>query len=174
LSAAGESVTSAMPVPLRLTVCGLLLALSVMVTAPLSAPVAVGVNVTEITHFFPGKTELPQVLISAKGALATMLLIVSVAVPVLVRLTFFAAVVLPTATLPKLRDVGESVTVCAMAAAVSNRIPTPVRVTVLKNRKETSRCNIHCPIVIVNIPGGIAFVAQEKGRTIITPIAGSR
>jgi hypothetical protein len=101
-----------------------LLALSVTVTAPLAAPVAVGVNVTEITHFFPGKTELPQVLISVKAALATMLPMVSVAVPVLLRITFFAALVEPTATLPKLRDVGDSVTVCATALAASSKTAT--------------------------------------------------
>ena len=43
----GESVTAkVVPVPLRLTVCGLPAALSVTLTAALLAPVVVGVNVT--------------------------------------------------------------------------------------------------------------------------------
>ena len=43
----GERVTAeVVPVPLRLTVCGLPAALSVTLTAALLAPVVVGVNVT--------------------------------------------------------------------------------------------------------------------------------
>jgi hypothetical protein len=38
------------PVPARLTVCGLVLALSVTVSVPLDAPSCVGVNVTLIMH----------------------------------------------------------------------------------------------------------------------------
>ena len=38
------------PVPVRLTVCGLPLALSVIVIVPFCAPVAVGVNVTLMVH----------------------------------------------------------------------------------------------------------------------------
>ena len=38
------------PVPAKLTVCGLLAALSLIVIAPVSAPPAVGVNVTLIVQ----------------------------------------------------------------------------------------------------------------------------
>jgi len=41
-----DNVMAALPVPLRLTFCGLFDALSVKVSVPLAAPVAVGVNVT--------------------------------------------------------------------------------------------------------------------------------
>lgn len=41
-----DNVTAALPLPLRLTFCGLFDALSVKVNVPLAAPVAVGVNVT--------------------------------------------------------------------------------------------------------------------------------
>ncbi len=41
-----ESVTGAVPVPLRLTVCGLLIALSAKVSVPVAAPSAAGVKVT--------------------------------------------------------------------------------------------------------------------------------
>jgi hypothetical protein len=41
-----DNVMAALPLPLRLTFCGLFDALSVKVNVPLAAPVAVGVNVT--------------------------------------------------------------------------------------------------------------------------------
>ncbi len=60
----GEKLTAgAVPVPARLTICGLLLALSVMVTVPVRVPVAVGVNVTLIAQLAPAATELPQELL---------------------------------------------------------------------------------------------------------------
>jgi hypothetical protein len=79
------------------------------------------VNVTEIVHFLPAAIELPQVFVCAKFPLATMLVIASIVLPVLVKITFLAALVEPTTTLPKFRDVAESETVCADANAVSNR-----------------------------------------------------
>jgi hypothetical protein len=57
----GESFTAgAMPVPLRLTVCGLPVALSVMLSVPVSVPVAVGVNVTLIVQAVATASEVPQ------------------------------------------------------------------------------------------------------------------
>ena len=55
------------PVPERLTVCGLPVALSVRVTAAVRVPVAVGVKVTLIVQLAPAATELPQVLVWAKS-----------------------------------------------------------------------------------------------------------
>ncbi len=109
---AGERLTAgAVPVPLRLTVCGLLLALSVMVRTPVRVPVAVGVKVTRIEQFAPGATELPQVLVWAKSPLVTMLAIVSGALPVLVSRTVLAALVEPTTCLLKVKLVVDSDTV---------------------------------------------------------------
>lgn len=51
------------PVPVRLTVCGLAPALSVMVSAPVRVPVAVGVKVTLIMQFAPAATLAPQLLV---------------------------------------------------------------------------------------------------------------
>ncbi len=60
----GERLTAgAVPVPVRLTICGLPLASSVTVIAPLLVPVAVGVKVTLIAQFPPAATELPQELV---------------------------------------------------------------------------------------------------------------
>ena len=41
------------PVPDKLTICGVVLALSVIVRVPVLVPIAVGVKVTEIVQLFP-------------------------------------------------------------------------------------------------------------------------
>jgi hypothetical protein len=51
------------PVPVRLMVWGLGVALSVMAMAPVRVPVAAGVNVTLIVQFAPALTELPHVFV---------------------------------------------------------------------------------------------------------------
>jgi hypothetical protein len=108
-----DRVTALTPVPLSAMVCGLLLALSVTVTVPLSAPVTAGLKVTEIVQLFPAETELRQVFVSANPALAPMLVINRVALPVLDKVTFLVELVDPTTTFPKLKLVAESDAVCA-------------------------------------------------------------
>jgi hypothetical protein len=56
----------------------------------------VGEKVTVIVHEVLAARLLPQLLVSPKLAVAAMLLIVSVAVPVLLRLTGCEALVVPT------------------------------------------------------------------------------
>jgi hypothetical protein len=57
---------TAVPVPLSVIVCGLPVALSVMVIAADRVPVAVGVNITLIVQFpLFAATELPHVLVCA-------------------------------------------------------------------------------------------------------------
>jgi len=59
-----ESVTDAtVPVPDRLTVCGLPVALSAMLTEAVSALAREGLKVTLIVQVPPAATELPQVLV---------------------------------------------------------------------------------------------------------------
>ena len=81
----GESVTDATPVPVRLAVCGLPLALSVTVSVAVLVPPAEGVNVTLMVHRAPAASELPQLLVWAKSPLSApvmaMLLIESAALP---------------------------------------------------------------------------------------------
>jgi hypothetical protein len=50
-------------VPLKLTVCGLLLALSVMVSVPVTVPAVAEVNVTLIVQLAPAAMPVPQVLV---------------------------------------------------------------------------------------------------------------
>jgi hypothetical protein len=54
---------TAVPVPLRLAVCGVLGALSVIVRVPVRLPGAVGLNVTWIVQLAPPATLVPQVLV---------------------------------------------------------------------------------------------------------------
>jgi hypothetical protein len=56
----GESF-AVVPIPLRLTFCGLPAALSVMLSAAERVPDAVGLNVTLILQLAPAASELPQV-----------------------------------------------------------------------------------------------------------------
>ena len=51
------------PLPVRFTMCGLPLALSLIVTVPFCVPVDVGLNVTLMVQFAPAATEAPQVLV---------------------------------------------------------------------------------------------------------------
>ena len=77
----------AAPVPERSTVWGLPVALSVTVIVAGRLPIAVGVNVTLMEQLAPAAREAPQVLVSPYGALATMLVMFSAAVPELVNVT---------------------------------------------------------------------------------------
>src|SRR5579864_4664087 len=95
------------PVPLKLTCCGLPAALSATLSAPFRAPVVVGVKVTWIAQFAPAANVLPQLFVCAKSPLAPMLLIVSGPVPVLLKVTVCAVLVLLTPTFPKFRLVGD-------------------------------------------------------------------
>jgi len=124
----GETVIGTAPVPCNVIVC--VPTLSVMVIAPVSTPVVVGVKVIEMVQLLPaskvpGVPEVRQVFVSAKLVLAAILSIVSAAVPPLVSLTELVPLVALTATEPKVCDVAESVTLWACAlgtdTAKSNR-----------------------------------------------------
>jgi hypothetical protein len=79
------------PVPVKLTVCGLFVALSEMVKVAVRLPLAVGVNVTLTVHEPFAATELPHVLVWAKSPelapVTAMPVMVKLAFPELVRVT---------------------------------------------------------------------------------------
>jgi hypothetical protein len=118
-------VPEVVPVPVRVTTCGLPAALSVIVIVPGWLPVAVGVNVTLIVQFPPAATEAPQVLVCEYAALAAMLVMLNEAVPVLVSVTGCAVLDVFTTWLPKLKVVGDKLTAGAVVA-----VPVPDRPTV--------------------------------------------
>jgi len=69
-----DRVTALVPVPVRLTVCGLPGASSPIVNEPAADPVAIGEKVTPTVHVPPAAILAPQLLLdTAKPALAKML-----------------------------------------------------------------------------------------------------
>lgn len=89
------------PVPERLTDWGLPAALSVMAMAAVRLPLADGVKVTLMVQFEPAGTELPQLLVWAKSVAfepeTETLVIFNDALPVLLRVTDWVVLVMPTA-----------------------------------------------------------------------------
>jgi hypothetical protein len=109
------------PFPLKETTCGLPEALSLMVTVPVRVPIVVGVKLTVIAQLALTASDVPQVLVWAKSPLATMLVIVSVAVPVLVSVIVCGTLVVPNCWLPNATLVAERV--------ATGAVPVPVRFT---------------------------------------------
>jgi hypothetical protein len=162
LVGAKDTAGAVVPVPLSVTVCGLPPALSVIVTLPLRVPPTVGVKVTEIVHVPAAAIEAPQVLLWLKSPLAAMLLIVSAADPVLVSVTVWAALLVFTNWLPKLRLVGEKdtagavvpvplrATVCGLPLALSVTVTLPLRKPDAVGLKVTEI--VHVPAAAIEAP----------------------
>ena len=116
------------PVPERLTVCGLPLTLSEILSAAAEAPLAEGLKVTLIAQLAPAATELPQLLVCVKLLAlepeTARLVMLRAALPELVRVIVRAGLAVPTARLPKARLVGERLTAGAVL------VPVPERLTV--------------------------------------------
>jgi hypothetical protein len=119
---------TAVPVPLRLTVCGLFAALSLIESVAVRLPVADGVNVTLTVQVLLGVTVAPaQVLALLAKSLAFVPPIVTVemvrlAVPLLVTVTVCGVLVTPTFCGLNVRLVGEKDT---GVAAVTVRAVVP-------------------------------------------------
>lgn len=97
----GVTVSGSSPVPVSLTSCGLVPALSLKVSAPVTAPRALGLNVTFTVQLLPAASELPQLLVWLKSPLATIGPMDSGPEPELVNLTGLDALVVPAASFPK-------------------------------------------------------------------------
>jgi hypothetical protein len=93
-------MAAAVPVPERVTVCGLPLALSATLSVAERVPLAEGVKVTLVVQLPPAATELPQVLVWAKLLAlvpeSAMLVMLKAALPPLVSVIVFAVPVEPT------------------------------------------------------------------------------
>ena len=104
-----DTSATAVPVPFRVTVVvGLLSALLLMTRLPTRAPRAVGVKVRLILQLLAFANVVVQVLplLMAKSPVATMLLMLSTAPPVLLRVTVLAVLVVPMPCAEKLSAVG--------------------------------------------------------------------
>src|SRR5579863_5400113 len=87
LNEVGEAVAVVIPFPVRLTDCGLFVALSVKIRVPLAVPPAVGVNVTLTLQLAPEPRLEPQVLLEIAKAADAAILVIEMAVEPLVRVT---------------------------------------------------------------------------------------
>src|SRR5438270_9911762 len=102
----GESETAAWtPVPVSVTICGLVTSESVIVSVPVRTPVVVGANLTFMRQLRPGARLPPQLLLSEKFALQAMLEMVKVVLPTFARVTCCVALMLPTTWLPNNSEV---------------------------------------------------------------------
>ena|ERR1700677_264356 len=114
---------AAVPAPLSATVCGEPPASSATLSVAVKLAADAGENVMEMVQLAPAARLVPQVLVSAKsvGLVPTMpmLLMVSIALPVLVKAAVCAALVAPL-TAVKLSDAGVS-----EAAAAGAAVPVP-------------------------------------------------
>ncbi len=99
--------TKSSPLPVTVTVCGLPSALSVMATFPALGPLAVGLKATWTVQLALIGTSEPQLLVWEESPLASMLAMLRVSFPVLVRVTNFAELVVPTVWMEKAKELGE-------------------------------------------------------------------
>ena len=122
-----RAATGSVPVPVRLTVCGLPGALSANDKVAARAPVAVGVKVT-LTVQVPFWATLAPVQVSALVAKSPGLvpprlsvLMLSVAVPLLVTVTVWAELAVSRSWVLKATGLGEMV--------AAGPVPVPLRLT---------------------------------------------
>src|SRR2546427_767195 len=98
------------PVPERVTTCGVPGALSTRVRAPRLWPTALGANVTLTAQLEPTATGPLHVLVWAKSPLVEILVNTKGKSPMLLTVTVCGALVVPTASTPKERLDGATVT----------------------------------------------------------------
>jgi hypothetical protein len=114
------------PVPLSVIVCGDVTALSTIVAAASSAPVAVGEKWPWIVQLAATARLVPQLLAKtneeAFAPVTAMLLMVNAALPVFVRITACDALEEPTFTEPYAKLVDERVSVCADKATGKKQV----------------------------------------------------
>jgi hypothetical protein len=110
------------PSPPRVTTCGLLGALSLMVSVPVTEPPVTGEKVTLTVHVAPTARVCPQLPLSEKFGEMAILVMFRAAVPEFVRVTLWAALTVPTAWFEKLRLVGDTVRAGAARPVPANVI----------------------------------------------------
>lgn len=146
VSDVGDTVTVAGPftaVPVNVTVCGLPVALSVNVIAPVRVPAAVGLNEIWKVQLDESTAMLGHcaVVAPAKSPVVTMLVKVTFTLPLFETVTVCVALVVPTVCEAKVSIVGEivivpkgaapvplNVTVCGLPVALSDTFKVAVRV----------------------------------------------
>ena len=172
---------TAVPVPLKLTVCVLPatpLLLSVMVSVPVSGPVAVGEKLTLIVQEPLAATLPPQLLVWPKLALVAMLVMVSATLPVLFRVTGCDPLVVPRFWLPNVRLVGETpatgaapvpvkLTVCGLSEALSVKFSEALRLPIADGVNVT--LTVQAPLGVTVAPVQVSALLA-KSLAFVPPI----
>ncbi len=106
-----RATAGAVPVPLKLAVCGVPGSLSETDTVAVLVPVAVGVNVTLIVQDAPAASELPQLFVWAKSELFVPVMLIplmkSAAVLAFDKVIVWATLVVWMDWFPKEREPGD-------------------------------------------------------------------
>src|SRR5579863_2667261 len=107
---AGVSVAGTVPVPVRLEVCGLPIALSLTCNVPFLVPVAVGVNATLMVHLaLAAKLAVQVVVDTLKSPVVEITMLVSATFCVLATVNTCAGLLVPTVSAGKILLAGVSV-----------------------------------------------------------------
>ena len=118
-STCSTAATANCPFPASATVCGLPVALLAMVTAPARAPAASGVKVTLNVQVAPAASEEAQAEVKAKSPFTVIEEIARGAVPVLVKVTVCAGLVVEIVRDANVSEDGVSVRPAASATGVT-------------------------------------------------------
>jgi hypothetical protein len=160
-----------LPVPVRLEVCGLLLALSATFNFPVLVPVAVGLNTTLMVQLVLAARLAPQVVVETlKSPVVEITMLESVTLWLFLRVNVFGRLVVPTVwaayvALPGVNVTGampvpDSGTVCGLFAALSLIVMLPVRAPSWVGVKVTLMMQF-APAASV-LPQGFGLVAGAK------------
>jgi hypothetical protein len=152
------------PTPLSAMVCGLLGPLSATFILPVREPPALGLKVTLIVQFAPALTLLPQVLVWEKSPLAAMLETASEAVPVFVRVTVCAVLLVPDIWAEKVSEVGDKLT--------ADPIPVPLKVTVCMLAASPLLLSVTVSVPVsgpVAVGEKVMLIVQEPLAAILPP-----
>jgi len=163
------------PVPAKLTVCGLSRTLSAIVRAALLLPSAAGVKVTWMAQLAPTPSVDPQVCAWVKSPLFSpvmaMLVRVSGTLPVLVKVTVCAELLLPGIWSGKVSDEGDNstptpipvplkVTVCGLWGAMSVKLNEALRLPVADGVNVT--LTEHVPLGITVAPVQVSALLAKS------------
>src|ERR1700674_4240312 len=129
---------SYLPVPVRLEVCGLLLALSATFNFPVLVPTAVGLNTTLMVQLVLAARLAPQVVVETlKSPVVELTMLSSVTLWLFLSVNVFGRLVVPTVWAAYVALLGVNVTgampvpdsgtVCGLFAALSVIVMLPVR-----------------------------------------------
>lgn len=159
----GEKLTTGpVPVPDKLTIWGLPVAVSEIVTAAARVPVTVGENTTLILQLPPAASEVPQVFVWPKSPLFAPVTAIDVKLkvelPILVTVTGCGALVVPRFWLAKTRLVVVSVTVEPPPVPVrlkSCGLPAALSATATEAERVPGEVGVKVTLIVQVPPGAI-------------------